>query len=59
MFHVTNPETGSRMAGYLNPHQASIMRRLRRNNPEKYKDDPGMKKILADIRAEEEKERTK
>ena len=55
MYSYTSKRTGNHLVGYLNPEQARIYKRLKESNPEKYKHDPEMKQMLADIKAEQEK----
>ncbi len=56
MFAYTSKKTGAHMIGYLNPKEAKIYKRLLKENPERYKNDPEMKRALADIDAELAKE---
>ena len=55
-FDFIHPDTGSRVYVYLNPRQAEIWHRLRKENPERYKDDPKFSIIFEDIREEEKKQ---
>ena len=56
-YSYTSKKTGLHIIGYLNPQKTQIYWRLLKENPERYKDDPELKKMRADIEAELAKEK--